>query len=153
MDRKKQKKTADDEKCKFCGIIEYDDTIPAWELYRNDQLIVMLNMFPYMPGHLVICPLKHVEDFTEADDDLIAALSVMAKKTMKMLTEAYETESFTMGVNTGDVSGRSIRHLHYHIVPRYRSELNFIDILGTRVMIETLEQTLERLKQFIHHLE
>ena len=148
LDKKEREKR--DKHCVICQIVEKDKTVPSWELHRNSETIIFLNRFPYLPGHALISPIKHYEDYAEMPDKIVCELALTVKKTMKVLSQAYPSKSFSFGVNSGESSGRSIKHIHYHVIPRYRYELGFIDLIGTRVLFETVDQTLERLKPYTH---
>ena len=84
--------------------------------------------------------------------ELVTHLAVMLQKAIKLLKMTHNPVAFNIGLNIGNVAGGSVNHLHWHIVPRYPGDLNFMEILQTRVLIETLDQTLAKLKHTINTL-
>ncbi|MBT3785732.1 HIT domain-containing protein, partial [bacterium] len=107
---------------------------------------VTLNLFPYNPGHVMIVPNRHtetIEDFTPQEDLECFKLQRLC---IQVLQEMYRPHGFNMGYNIGVHSGASIAHLHFHVVPRYRSELGFLDVInGTRVIVESPHITKDRM--------
>jgi diadenosine tetraphosphate (Ap4A) HIT family hydrolase len=146
----KQKK--DPHQCIFCAIIKRNPGIKSWEVYRDKLIMVLLNRFPYNPGHLLIVPLEHYEEFEKLPLQLIHHLTTILQRCIKLLKHTHKPNAFNIGLNIGNVAGGSIDHLHWHIVPRYSGDLNFMEILSTRIMIETLEQTFDKLCSFIYML-
>jgi len=108
--------------------------------------MVLLNRFPYNPGHLLIAPLEHHEKFEELPVKLATHLTLMLQQVIKLLNTTHSPMGFNIGLNLGDIAGGSINHLYWHVVPRYPGDLNFMEILKTRVLVETLEQTLTKLR-------
>jgi diadenosine tetraphosphate (Ap4A) HIT family hydrolase len=130
--------------CILCGI--RDKQIQSWILYQDDILFVNLNAYPYNPGHLMIMPCRHVERWRDLTDEETTAIVAMIRKTQDLLENEFGCQSFNYGVNEGPLSGASINHLHVQVVPRFKSELGFIDIVGkTRAVIYTMEQVYEKL--------
>ncbi len=104
--------------------------------------MVVLNKYPYNPGHLMVVPTRHVESLVELNEAEIAYLFNKVAAVINLLKKVYNPPGFNIGVNIGENSGASIKHLHVHVVPRYRSELGFMEVIGgARVLIETIEQT------------
>lgn len=143
----KQKK--DPNQCFFCAIAHKTAGIEAWELFRDDQSMILLNRFPYNPGHLLVSPLEHYEHYEEVPTDLVTHLALLLQRGIKLLKITHQPRAFNIGLNIGNAAGGSVKHLHWHIVPRYFGDLNFMEILKTRVLVETLEQTMAKLRQNI----
>ncbi|MFW9906904.1 MAG: HIT family protein [Candidatus Thorarchaeota archaeon] len=141
----KQKK--DPNQCIFCAIAQKTPGIEAWEVFRDDRIMVLLNRFPYNPGHLLIAPIEHYNIFEEIPSKLIFHLTIMLQRGIKLLKHTHQPTAFNIGLNLGKIAGGSMDHIHWHIVPRYSGDLNFMEILRTRVLIETLNQTLIKLRQ------
>lgn len=135
------------DKCIFCLIANNKNFEGSWEIYRDTKAIIILNRFPFNPGHLLIIPLKHLEQIDELPVTLMNHLSKLIQKGIKLLKDTYDVQSFNIGLNQGEYSGASISHLHWHIVPRYPTDMNFMEILGTRTTIETLGETYQKLKE------
>jgi len=144
LDYVKQKK--DPHQCILCAISQKTSGVIAWEVFRDDLIMVLLNRFPYNPGHLLIAPLEHHEKFEELPVKLATHLTLMLQQVIKLLNTTHSPMGFNIGLNLGDIAGGSINHLYWHVVPRYPGDLNFMEILKTRVLVETLEQTLTKLR-------
>ncbi len=140
--------------CLFCRIVENDPKVPKKVLYRNDNLLVVMNMFPYNTGHLQVLPARHVEDFEELSGEEISSLFTMVKKCIKLLKKVLKPVGFNVGINIGEAAGASVPHLHIHIVPRFRRDFGFMEVIGeTKVLPETLEQTYEKLRKEVGMLK
>ena len=140
--------------CIFCGIGKKKKGIPKKELYRNKKFMVLMNIFPYNRAHLEVIPLRHVASITELNDDETLEMFKLVKKTVKLIEKAYNPAGFNIGINIGEYGGASIDHLHVQIVPRYKRETGFMEVIAdTRVMPETLDQTLAKLKKHVKILE
>lgn len=142
----KQKKTPS--QCIFCAIAKKNPGIKSWEVYRDDLIMVLLNRFPFNPGHLLVVPLEHYEEFEVIPLKLANQLTSVLQQGIQLLKITHQPQGFNIGLNIGNIAGGSINHLHWHIVPRYSADLNFMEILETRVLVETLEQTLEKLNKY-----
>lgn len=141
------KRKKDPNQCFLCAIAQRTTGVEAWEVFRDDQIMVLLNRFPYNPGHLLISPLEHHDQFEALPARLASHLTIKLQRGIKLLKHTHKPAAFNIGLNLGNIAGGSINHLHWHIVPRYPGDLNFMEILGTRVLVETLEQTLNKLQQ------
>ncbi|MFW9856622.1 MAG: HIT family protein [Candidatus Thorarchaeota archaeon] len=137
----------DPNRCILCEISQKRSSEDSWEVFRDDKVIVLLNKFPYTPGHLLIAPLEHFEEFTDLPQVLITRLTLILQRSVLLLNRTHSPMGFNVGLNLGDAAGGSIRHIHWHVVPRYRGDLNFMDILRTRTLIETLDETLAKLQK------
>jgi len=136
--------------CLFCRAIA-DPNDPDSELvvWRPDDAIVMLNKFPYNPGHVMVAPAAHKGDLAELDDAESAALMHALRQTIHVLRETLTPEGFNVGANLGRVAGAGIPdHVHFHVVPRWNGDTNFMPVLSeVKVVNEHLQQTAEKLRQ------
>ena len=136
--------------CLFCRAIA-DPNDPDSELvvWRPDGAIVMLNKFPYNPGHVMVAPAAHKGDLAELDDAESAALMRALRQTIRVLRESLKPEGFNVGANLGRVAGAGIPdHVHFHVVPRWNGDTNFMPVLSeVKVVNEHLQQTAEKLRQ------
>jgi len=132
--------------CILCASRDGVEGVDELIVYRTENFFITLNLYPYNPGHLMIVPNRHtetIEDFSEEEDSQCFKLQRLS---IQVLREMYQPHGFNMGYNIGKHSGASIAHLHFHIVPRYRSELGFMDVLnGTRVIVESPHVTKSRM--------
>lgn len=143
-----QDKPVDDgtEECPFCRTPGKDDA-EGLVVHRGEHAYVVLNLYPYNPGHLLICPYRHVADLTElsrAERDAIGELSATA---MTVLREVSRPHGFNLGMNQGAVAGAGIAaHLHQHVVPRWSGDANFFPIIArTKALPQVLGETRELL--------
>ena len=133
--------------CILCSIIKKDSKVVDLEIFRSKNYIVAVNLYPYNPGHLMIFPKKHIEEIEELPSSKVEELHKLMVISLKVLKNLYTPHGFNIGYNLGEGSGASIRHLHLHIVPRYKNELSFIDVLsGSKIIVEEPNHTLKRLK-------
>jgi ATP adenylyltransferase len=109
---------------------------------------VLLNRFPYSPGHLLVAPARHIGSFGELSDEEALAIHRLASAGIEALTAEYAPHGFNLGWNLGRVAGAGIEdHVHLHVVPRWSGDTNFMPVLGdVRVLPEALEATRERLR-------
>jgi ATP adenylyltransferase len=139
--------------CIICNVIGKDEKTGAYEIFRSDNFIIFLNLYPYTSGHLLISPLKHYKSYTDLNQDEIVEMGILTQRVMEMLTNFSNTTSFNLGWNEGLFGGGSIKHYHLHIVPRYKNEMNFMEIIArTRPFILSLESTEVAFKQYIPFL-
>ncbi|MFH0847468.1 MAG: HIT domain-containing protein [Chloroflexota bacterium] len=136
------------EGCIFClGAKEADDR--SGILYRGEKNFVIMNKYPYNPGHLMVAPYRHIaspENFTPEE---LADHYEIVRKCLKALREAFKPQGFNIGMNLGKVSGAGIdTHIHTHIVPRWQGDTNFMPLIAeTKVVSESLSAVYEKLKE------
>jgi len=133
--------------CVFCRAKKIKDDKEAFILYRGRHGFVILNRFPYQPGHLMIAPYKHTASFERSEKKLSDEIAVLLKLSLKALKKAYHPQGFNIGMNLGRSAGAGIvSHFHLHIVPRWPGDSNFMPVLGkTKIVIEDLGQSFARL--------
>jgi ATP adenylyltransferase len=137
-----------EEGCPFCLIKEMTDA-EGLIVARGALVYAVLNLYPYNSGHLMICPFRHVADYTELDDAETAELAGYTKIAMSKLRSASGAQGFNIGMNMGGVAGAGIAaHLHQHIVPRWGGDANFMPVVGhTKVLPQLLAETREMLAE------
>lgn len=140
--------------CVFCQAKEEGPSRENLLLHSGENAIVMLNKFPYNNGHLLILPARHCGEFLDLTQDEHAALNQCLRNSIAALQDAYSPSGFNVGLNLGSAAGAGIpEHLHYHIVPRWTGDTNFFPLIAdTKVVVETLEQTYERLLPYFEAL-
>ena len=126
--------------CPFCTAPSRSDE-ESLIVHRGEHAFVILNLYPYNPGHLLVCPYRPIpfyDDATEAETMEIAQLTQLA---MKVLREVSHNDGFNIGINQGKVGGAGIAdHLHQHILPRWSGDTNFLPIIAqTKTMSRTLD--------------
>jgi len=136
--------------CVFCELPERDDDREHLIVARSEHAFVMLNNFPYSPGHVMVIPYAHGGDLRELDDEVVLDHARLRARTIDALEAAFDPEGFNVGMNLGgDAAGGSIEdHLHTHVVPRWAGDTNFMPVLSdTRVIVEGIEATYDRLHE------
>ena len=139
--------------CPFCTAPSRSDE-ESLIVHRGEHAFVILNLYPYNPGHLLICPYRHspfYDDATEAETIEIAQLTQLA---MKVLREVSHNDGFNIGMNQGKVGGAGIAdHLHQHILPRWSGDTNFLPIIAhTKTMSRTLDDMRVAIAEGFAHL-
>jgi ATP adenylyltransferase len=136
----------DDMTCVFCALLA-DGGEEHRVLERRELAFVTLAKYPYNPGHLLVLPTRHVGDLEEVEPDEAAEVFELLRRSAAALSETLEPHGFNIGLNLGRAAGAGIpEHLHWHVVPRWSGDTNFMPVIGeTRVLPELLEQTYERL--------
>ena len=137
---------ASDRTCPFCaapGKADDDGLI----VYRGATCFVLMNLFPYNSGHLLVCPYRHVSDYTELSAPERIELGELTATAMRVTREVAAPHGFNLGMNQGEVAGAGIAaHLHQHIVPRWAGDANFLPIIArTKAVPELLEDARARL--------
>ncbi|MEM2636769.1 MAG: HIT domain-containing protein [Candidatus Korarchaeota archaeon] len=136
---------------KICPLCDPEDSLVVW---KGKHTYLVLNKYPYNVGHAMVVTQQHIVSLEEIEMDVLAEIFFAIRLIITALKEVYGVDSYNIGLNIGPFSGASLQHLHIHIVPRYQNELNFIDILSaTRVIIENIENTAEKLRRKLHELE
>src|SRR5262249_44976128 len=135
-------------RCVFCDASASDDGPGRLVVRRSAAAFLILNAYPYAPGHLMSVLNRHVGAVTDATSAEIADAMALVQLAVRALGEEYGAQGFNIGINQGRVAGAGIdQHLHVHVVPRWSGDANFLAVLGeTRVLPETLERTHERLR-------
>jgi ATP adenylyltransferase len=134
--------------CFLCDNQGIEDEAEALILARTDRAFVILNAYPYNPGHLMVAPARHIGDLEALDADELADVSTLIQRSLRALREAAEPHGFNLGMNLGRVAGAGVPdHVHWHLVPRWNGDTNFMPIVGeTRVLPELLSETYAKLK-------
>ena len=130
------------ESCPFCRAPALSDE-EGLIVARGRFVFTVLNLYPYNGGHILVCPYRHVADYTELDAGETAELADHTKRSIRALRTASNAQGFNVGMNLGGVAGAGIAaHLHQHVVPRWGGDTNFMPVVGqTRVLPELLRDT------------
>ncbi|MBF0958731.1 MAG: HIT domain-containing protein [Actinomyces sp.] len=137
---------ASDRTCPFCASPGKADD-EGLIVHRGATCFVLMNLFPYNSGHLLVCPYRHVSDYTELTDAERVELGELTATAMRVSREVAAPHGFNLGMNQGEVAGAGIAaHLHQHIVPRWAGDANFLPIIArTKAVPELLEDARARL--------
>ncbi len=139
----------DYEGCPFCVLPARGPGADAASLilHRGEHAFVILNAYPYNPGHLMAVPYRHVAGLDEVTSDELHEMADLCQRAVRALKAASGPHAFNVGINVGGLAGAGIAdHLHQHVVPRWGGDTNFMPVVGqTRVLPELLEETYARL--------
>jgi len=114
--------------------------------------LVMMNKFPYNNGHLLVAPVRHVPGLEHLSSDEVLDLMLMVRRSIELLKENMNPEGFNVGLNLGHVAGAGMEdHMHFHIVPRWKGDTNYMTVLGdVRVIPEHIQETYRKLLPFFN---
>jgi len=134
--------------CILCEKPEQDNDEANHILYRGDQNYIIMNSYPYNPGHLMIVPYRHIVSLEEMTDAERREHFDIVSRSLKTLRKLLNAEGFNVGINIGKTAGAGIEgHIHTHIVPRWHGDTNFTAVIAdTRVIPEALAETYHKLK-------
>jgi ATP adenylyltransferase len=137
---------SDSTHCPFCRVVGCDDA-DGLVVARGRTALVLLNLYPYNSGHLMVVPLRHVADYTALDVEETDELSRLTQTAIRVLGEVMAPHGYNLGMNQGAVAGAGIAaHLHQHVVPRWAGDANFLPIVArTKALPELLADTRARL--------
>ena len=137
--------------CVFCIDEDPRQDADRLVLHRGKFNFIILNLFPYTSGHLMIAPFAHLQSIVSATAEQTAEMMELSKRAIEALTNVYHPEGFNIGMNLGHVAGAGVRdHFHLHVVPRWAGDANFMTITGeTRVLPEELKTTYQKLKRLM----
>ncbi len=135
--------------CVFCAAAQQEDGHENLIIARGEHAFVILNRFPYTSGHIMVVPYAHQPSLPDLDEPTRREIIELLNRGLLVLQAVYKPEGFNVGANIGGVAGAGIaEHFHFHIVPRWAGDTNFMSTLaGTRVLPEALEDTFQRIRQ------
>ena len=137
--------------CVFCNILNNSATDEeSFILYRAEFNFVILNIYPYISGHLMIIPYEHLADLDQAPKETTDELMDLTKKCQSIFRKVYEPQGINLGMNLGKAAGAGVaEHFHLHFLPRWIGDANFMTAIGqTRTVPESLQTTYEKLKPY-----
>lgn len=122
-------------------------------LFRGETAYVLLNLYPYNTGHLMVAPYLHSGDLAHLDADIATEVMRLTQRSVDALQRAYAPDAFNVGMNLGKAAGAGAPdHLHMHVVPRWNGDTNFMPLVAqTKVLPESLDQTYARLEPFFRN--
>lgn len=142
--------------CIFCCQYDAKDDAKHLILYRSKHCFVMLNLYPYNNGHVMVVPYKHVPNISKLPKSALNDLFATVQLTESVLTKIYKCEGMNIGINIGKAAGAGVdEHVHVHLVPRWNGDCNFMTVVGgKRVIPESFETAYNKLKKaFKKHSE
>lgn len=134
--------------CPFCLAPNGDDE-DGLIVFRGETCFVLLNLFPYNSGHLLVCTYRHISDYDQTTEVEAAEMADLTKKAMKVLRKVSRAQGFNLGMNQGVIAGAGIaEHLHQHIVPRWENDSNFFPIIAkTKALPRLLGEIREEIQK------
>jgi len=137
------------EGCVFCELPEREADREHNLLARGDRAYVLLNNYPYNPGHTMVIPYEHTGEYRGLDGESLLAKERLVQRTLRAMDDALAPDGYNVGYNLGDAAGGSIGdHLHAHVVPRWEGDTNFMPVVGdTKVIVEAVAETYDRLHE------
>lgn len=141
-------KTGHSSSCVFCSIRDAESDDRNFVIHRARFNFIVLNIYPYTSGHLLIIPYEHTSELDAAAKETTDELMDLTKRAQSILREAYRPDGFNLGMNLGQSAGAGVaEHIHLHIMPRWTGDANFMSTIGeTRVLPEDLNTTYQRLR-------
>jgi ATP adenylyltransferase len=130
--------------CPLCNAL----TSGSLVLHRGEYAFVLMNLYPYNNGHLMVAPIAHTASLDDLDDPAVLELMALTRRSMAALRKAENPDGFNIGINLGRAAGAGIEdHVHQHVVPRWNGDTNFMPVLsGHKTIGEAIETTLEKLR-------
>jgi ATP adenylyltransferase len=135
--------------CVFCSLLGQDPN-EAFVLRRTESAFAVLNLYPYNTGHLLIAPVRHTGALDDLTEEEVVGTGRLLQQAVAVLQEEMQPDGFNVGMNLGRVAGAGVPgHLHWHVVPRWNGDVNFMSVTGeTRMLPELVEDTFKRLRPY-----
>lgn len=149
-----KEKEGTSEACIFCSRIHQKSDKKNLIVYRGKNSFIIMNRFPYNNGHLMVVPFRHTANLAVLDDKERAELFYMIELSLKALDQVMKPHGYNIGMNLGRVAGAGVEdHLHFHVVPRWNGDTNFMPVLAeTKVISESLAQSFRKLSGIMKKL-
>src|SRR5271169_6471843 len=135
--------------CVFCDAVKAGDDAKALIIYRGQHCFVILNAYPYTPGHVMIVPYAHLDELQKLPREAAHEMMGLSQRMESVLRELYRPDGINLGMNIGKAAGAGIAgHIHMHVLPRWVADANFLSVIGeTRILPEMLEVTWGRMRE------
>lgn len=133
------------QECIFCLKTKRNADREDLILYRGKTSFVMMNAYPYNNGHTLISPYRHIDKFEDLSDEEMLEINTLIKKAIGIIRKLIRPHGFNIGLNQGKAAGSSFDHIHFHLLPRWSGDTNFMPTLAeTKVIHEHLNETYRR---------
>lgn len=134
--------------CIFCELPKLGDDGKARIVYRGKYCFIVLNTYPYTPGHVMVVPFEHLDELQKLPSEAAHEMIDLAQKMERVLRVLYAPDGINVGMNIGKAAGAGVAgHIHMHALPRWVADANFVSVVGeTRILPESLEMTYDRIK-------
>jgi ATP adenylyltransferase len=137
--------------CVFCDAPKENDDARTLIVYRGQYCFVILNAYPYTPGHVMIVPYAHLDELQKLPSDAATEMMALSQRMETVLRELYRPDGINLGMNIGKAAGAGIAGpIHMHVLPRWVADANFVSVVGeTRILPEMLDVTWGRMREAI----
>jgi len=134
--------------CFLCQKQDDEEDRDNYVIHRGSRCYVILNLYPYNPGHLMIVPYDHLPSVEDLDEETLSEMMIMVSRCVKLLQNTMSPSGFNVGMNIGRVAGAGVaEHVHAHVVPRWEGDANFMPVVAsTKVLPEALRTTYDKLR-------
>jgi len=134
--------------CVFCDLPKEGDDAKVYIAHRGKHCYIVLNSYPYAPGHVMIVPFAHLDELRKLPAPAAQEMMDLAQHMEGVLRSLYSPDGINLGMNIGKAAGAGVAgHIHLHILPRWVADANFVSVVGeTRILPETLDMTYTRIK-------
>jgi len=135
------------QECVFCEAVRSGDDARAGIVYRGKHCFIILNAYPYTPGHVMVVPYAHLDELQKLPAEAAHEMMGLSQRMETVLRELYHPDGINLGMNIGKAAGAGIAgHIHMHVLPRWVADANFLSVVGeTRILPETLDVTWKRI--------
>jgi ATP adenylyltransferase len=133
--------------CVFCNAVAANDDAKTRIVHRGQHCFVILNTYPYTPGHVMIVPYAHLDELLKLPPEAASEMMALSQRMESVLRALYHPDGINLGMNIGKAAGAGIAgHIHMHVLPRWVADANFVSVVcETRILPETLEETWKRM--------
>jgi ATP adenylyltransferase len=134
--------------CIFCELPKLGNDVRARIVYRGRDCYIVLNTYPYTPGHVMVVPFAHLDELVKLPIEAAHEMMDLSQRMEQVLRRVYKPDGVNLGMNIGKAAGAGVAgHVHMHVLPRWVADANFVSVVGeTRILPETLEVTYEKIK-------
>ena len=135
--------------CIFCDAPKKNDDAKMLIVHRGQHCYIILNAFPYTPGHVMVVPYEHLDELQKLPSEAATEMMALSQRMETVLRELYKPDGINLGMNIGKAAGAGIAgHIHMHVLPRWVADANFVSVIGeTRILPEMLEVTWGRMRE------
>ena len=135
--------------CIFCVKSQENRDAENLIVYRGQRNFILLNLYPYTSGHLMVAPYAHVATLEDADAEIVTELMLLTRAAQARLRQVYRSPGFNVGMNIGSCAGAGVAgHIHMHVLPRWAGDVNFMTVVAeTRVIPEAIDETYRKLSE------
>jgi ATP adenylyltransferase len=135
--------------CVFCDLLQLGDDAKARIVYRGQSCFIVLNTYPYTPGHVMVVPYAHLDELRSLPLEAAREMMELSQRMESVLRQLYRPDGVNLGMNIGKAAGAGVAgHIHMHVLPRWLADSNFLSVVGeTRILPETLEATYDKIRE------